>query len=233
MEKRTDWKLKRTATRNSSALSLSLNKSFHCCRSIYGQVCPGVWINSFSTHGQHKEYPNSWTQVRKNKYLGPAYWIEMAVQNAGQRCANNTWPPWANLVFENVALVSLTQNQCTQALVMKTQMCDGIRPKDVAEIMPFPGRKLGEKHFHGPTFPCSCWFWWHTGDKSMSSQPGEPVLLFLHHGHKDLFLHNSEENKMPVPVLVLPKTSDLTSQKSNHGYFQPQPPYPLCRFATV
>lgn len=56
--------LKRTATRNSSALSLSLNKSFHCCRSIYGQVCPGVWINGFSTHGQHKEYPNSWTQVR-------------------------------------------------------------------------------------------------------------------------------------------------------------------------
>lgn len=156
----------------------------------------------------------------------------MAVQKAGQRCANNTWPPWANLVFENVALVSLTQKQCTQALVMKTQMCDKIRPKDVAEIMPFPGRKLGENISMVQPSPAAVGFDGTLATSQSLSTPGEPVLLFLHHGHKDLFLRNSED-KMPVPVLVLPKTSDLTSQKSNHGYFQPQPPYPLCRFATV
>lgn len=142
---------------------------------------------------------------------------------------------------------------------MKTQMCDGIctskfifirkitlltltlRPKDVAEIMPFPGRKLGENISMVQPSPAAVGFYG-THDKSITLNPGEPVLLFLHHGHKDLFLRNSED-KMPVPVLVLPKTSDLTSQKSNHffltneyceyGYFQPQPPYPLCRFATV
>ena len=98
----------------------------------------------------------------------------MAVQKAGQRCANNTWPPWANLVFENVALVSLTQKQCTQALVMKTQMCDKIRPKDVAEIMPFPGRKLGENISMVQPSPAAVGFDGTLATSQSLSTPGEP-----------------------------------------------------------
>ena len=110
----------------------------------------------------------------------------MAVRKAGQRWANNTWPPWAKLVFENVA-ASLTPNPCTQSLVMKTQMRDRIstskfifiknhasdthiRPKDVAEIMPFPGRELGENISMLQPSPAAVVFMAHMTSQSLSTR---------------------------------------------------------------